>query len=620
MPDATISHDKKWSTLKRRIRQDWSALPASDVFGEAVRRGGLYRWGISISQNGPCCEEEQWLSRLACGVAVGQSFGEVNPRDWIIGFHESLPSHECRIGDVSRVLLYAAAMPKLLSFVDEDSWWSLLGTIQSFRDSLMRQDCDPLLKSIGVAEIGLTLAWSLRALPTCVRALSSSLQSLSEWLDHLDFAVSKSLEEPSRMRIALASGYRQRCLLRALRKHSGFPKKKGGSDRKRCEELLPLVDELVVELATWCAALTRNDGTSAFSEVGVHDARDDSSKRGLLRTTASLDPECLLPAMNAALGDNRSRGRLAWKVHLPESMLHDEDAKIACLLPEWDVRRSRAVFRYRDEQTDLELTAGKRAVILGKLTQQILVDGSAIHPQGEWVNTCEYSDDDVHYLEVERVYERGFVIQRQFMVVREDRCCLLADAIVPGEITGDGAGQGRTMSGASSRDDSPPWLEYQLRVPLGTTINATPETETNEWLLGTGKPQAMVFPLAANEWKSGPGHARLSQTDDHQLLFSIRGRGALFAPLWIDFDRKRVRKPKTWRKLTVGERLEVIPESEAAAFRLQVGSEHWMLYRSLRRPEAPRTFFGKQVMADFYCGRFDAEEQSYEDLITVENN
>jgi hypothetical protein len=49
-----------------------------------------------------------------------------------------------------------------------------------------------------------------------------------------------------------------------------------------------------------------------------------------------------------------------------------------------------------------------------------------------------------------------------------------------------------------------------------------------------------------------------------------------------------------------------------------------LLYRALPELEPtrpmPHTVFGKHLLADFYCARFDAEEQSYEELITVEDD
>ena len=113
--------------------------------------------------------------------------------------------------------------------------------------------------------------------------------------------------------------------------------------------------------------------------------------------------------------------------------------------------------------------------------------------------------------------------------------------------------------------------------------------------------------------------AQLQVTDDRHLLLTSTGQGQLYVPLWIDLSRNRFRLNRTWRQLTVGEQLKLVPASTAAAYRVQVGRSQWIVYRSMAE-SGPRTFFGKQIIADFYCARFDAKKQSYEDLITVEDN
>jgi hypothetical protein len=71
--------------------------------------------------------------------------------------------------------------------------------------------------------------------------------------------------------------------------------------------------------------------------------------------------------------------------------------------------------------------------------------------------------------------------------------------------------------------------------------------------------------------------------------------------------------------LTVAQQLRIVAPQIAAAYRIQVGSSQWVLYRSMSEP-AVRTFFGRQLISDFYCARFDRDEQTYEDLITVEES
>ena len=61
----------------------------------------------------------------------------------------------------------------------------------------------------------------------------------------------------------------------------------------------------------------------------------------------------------------------------------------------------------------------------------IELEGQELAPCGEWDEVCEYTDDDVHYLEIEQPWTSDVLLQRQILVIREDRCVLLADAVLP---------------------------------------------------------------------------------------------------------------------------------------------------------------------------------------------
>jgi hypothetical protein len=59
-----------------------------------------------------------------------------------------------------------------------------------------------------------------------------------------------------------------------------------------------------------------------------------------------------------------------------------------------------------------------------------------------------------------------------------------------------------------------------------------------------------------------------------------------------------------WRPLTVAQNGTAVPNSQAAGFRLQVGKEQWLIYRSLSRILEPRTVLGQHTMYETLIGRF----------------
>lgn len=80
----------------------------------------------------------------------------------------------------------------------------------------------------------------------------------------------------------------------------------------------------------------------------------------------------------------------------------------------------------------------------------------------------------------------------------------------------------------------------------------------------------------------------------------------MFAPLFVDLNRKRLDKPLTWRQLTVGQLREIVPHDVAVGYRVQVGKAQWLMYRSLA-PAAIRTVLGQNLMHEFLVGRFHAD-------------
>ncbi|MEO1524595.1 MAG: hypothetical protein AAFX06_04125 [Planctomycetota bacterium] len=596
----SVPSPNQWSGLRENILSSEQTLPPESVFGDSFRRGGVYRWGIP-SAFGACDEDPVcWqLTRLAVGQKVPKKQFRGGWEAARLEFQDRLSGSVGVIGDAWEALVWSAAMPGLMKELGEGGWWDLLGALQDYRDRVIRSRTNPTVTLLGAAELGSTLAWRLSALPSCRRLMTSSLELLDEWLGESEETLSQSLSEPKQTRLVLASLLRCRFILKALSDHGGL----GTSRKWNASD-----DDTLVELATWVTAMTRRDGACVFDPIGL-EAREDAGINGLLMRAGELDPESLGPAIESATGAVQTSGRLAWQVSLPEAMLHDEEACFACLLPEWDVRRGRIFVSYAQRDAQIELMAGKTVVLSGAMETTVVADGKALKPRGDWVATCEYTDDDVHYLELEQPWSGGYVVQRQLMLIREDRCCLIADGVLRGSQNRDSAKPFRSESET---------IEYRLSIPLASTIQCQRETETAELFLVDDKSQTMVLPLTASEWRSGSTQTVLENTPDGQLSLVARGRGQLYAPLWLDFTRARFRKKRTWRQLTVAEQLEIVTPNTATAFRVQVGKEQWILYRSMSDP-VPRTFFGKHMIADFFAARFDAGSESFEDLITVDD-
>lgn len=579
-----------WETVQQRYLAKKKKNAAEKIFGAAAKRGSVYRWGVAVAGGGPCDEETQLLSRLACsqpGRAIKRaSVDLIAASDQFSERIQQARSYSVR--DATGMVLWSAALPALSTLLDPQRWSRVLSGIEQARESILQQHrCYlPTFLILGV-ELGLTLAWRLGGSTPERQLVASSVDALAQWCEQDEESIAVAVSGATETRLVMASFIRSRLLLEHL---SG---KRLGKRNK----------QVGVELGTWVAAMTTATGGSAFSSAGRRDLSDDLAPAGLLAQVTELDTEALSPAIAAALGATQSGGRLAWQVDLPETFHHDPHAKLSVMFADWDVRRGRTHVDYSGEDVRIEVFAGRPMVLAGRWQTMIEIDGREQQPCGPWTDACEYSDDDVHYLEIEQPWTADVLLQRQLLLLREDRCLLLADAILP--------------RGDSVLD--PNVIRYVSRLPLGRSIEVQCEDETREVFLTDRRPRGLVLPLSGSEWRVGPTDALLKGSQDGHLVLSTEGRLRLYAPLWFDFQRRRLDRKRTWRQLTVADELRIVSRDEAVGYRIQVGSEQWMLYRSLAGRRC-RTLLGKHLISDFFASRFDPGDGSHDELLTVDDN
>lgn len=587
--DAQIGLDQ-WKSLSSKITKRAGHETAREIFGKAARGGSVYRWGFSAALGRSCDSQLRALSRMACDVRLGRK--EVDGVEFpsvvdalIDRINGTSP---LRPAESAEIVLWAASLPALTRVLDQGRWWHLLSSIQQFREAILQrgEPFSPAHLILG-GELGLTLAWRLRDLPSCKRLQSSSIDALKEWCRRDDESVSSAIAGSTNGRLVLAS------LLRSLTLIEKISSSRIGKQPFR----------VGASLATWVTAMTTHTGETAFSSASEKDVRDDIGPHGLLVSATRLDPDSLRPALSAALGKKQSGGRLVWEIDLPESLHHDVESKVAVMFPDWDVRRGRTHVDYSGEEMRLEVFAGRSCAIAGKVQTLIELDDVEQQACGEWEELCEFSDDDVHYLEFEQPWTGGIKLQRQLMLLRDDRCLLLGDTVM-------------TENGSFEKSRV---IHYSSRLPIGRSIKIESEEETREAFFSDGSRRGMIVPLAATEWRIGATDATLKETNDHHVLHSVKGQNRLYAPLWFDFQQRRFKRMRTWRQLTVADQLRIVGRDESVAYRIQIGSEHWMVYRSLG-DLACRTALGKHLIADFYCSRFDPGDGSHDEMVTVDDN
>jgi len=294
---------------------------------------------------------------------------------------------------------------------------------------------------------------------------------------------------------------------------------------------------------------------------------------------------------NLLHGRNRGRCDLLWgqnesaRPKLPRAWSSSEDpsAVLRAMRPGWSLSNPRLSAWYAGATCFVDLSRGRHALSSGEWGMEVEINGLPVRPTSDWARLCRVSDRDGDYLELEISLERGVRVERQMYLAREDRFLFLADAIFA---------------------ERPSSLRYCGRLPWCKAGSVG------------GKTRVVVIPLALPERTADHDGGILRRTDSGlELCMNASGR-ALYAPLWIDLERRRFGKPVAWRQLTVAEHGIVQPRDAAAGYRAAVGRRQWLFYRSLG-PRGNRTLLGHNLVSETLIARFRPDGE-VEPLIEIE--
>jgi hypothetical protein len=263
---------------------------------------------------------------------------------------------------------------------------------------------------------------------------------------------------------------------------------------------------------------------------------------------------------------------------------YNADRKVALLRRDRKAPHDDMLVDFSHDDVQIELHGGGRTLACGDWRWRVTAAGQTLVPAGLWTAAAWRSDKEGDYLKIELPLSGGWKIERQILLARKERFLLLADALV-----------GRTAEAAE--------LHYAHSLPLSTEVALQPARETREVFLTAGKqPRATLVPPGLAEWRAEYCHAELGSSDGRLTLHQAAQGRNLYAPLWIDLDPRRLRRPVTWRRLTVGENLAAVPRDTAVGYRIQAGTQQWLIYRSLA-PVGNRSVLGHNTYHSFVCLR-----------------
>ncbi len=468
----------------------------------------------------------------------------------------------------------AQALPAIASACDEGQWHE---TLDSLIDMSVSPRSDWELSPWGYQLVSVELPMTLAFLIPEIDSMDSTghdaairlNNSLSVMLDLDGWPAADYL----RLLAPLAASW-TRCLKMARK--AGY-----ASD--------PAVDEQVQWLVPQIFRLMRNDGSlmlSNFQDSPVDEVFSDqllSLMKGKRRHKKFAE----------VCRKRKPKRTDVEAIDLQESSL-SEWAASGVLQGQWRRRSPKLAIDYSSQQCRLEF--GRDVPLIGgQAMPEIRLDDQLLEPVSDFETVCDEQNDHLDFLELEIELSGSAMLQRQIILSRRDEFLILADAI---------------STPRSGR------IDYRCHWPLAPGVSVMRESETREVYLTTGKIQSLVLPLALPEWKAVRFEGQLD-FDQQNLSLTQRASGrTLYAPLVFDLNPKRSKRPRTWRSLTVAERLEIVPNEAAAAFRIQLDAQQWILYRSLTE-NGNRTFMGENFVGEFFLGSFDAKGR-VEPLLQIE--
>lgn len=264
-----------------------------------------------------------------------------------------------------------------------------------------------------------------------------------------------------------------------------------------------------------------------------------------------------------------------------------------------------------DRRIRTECRVGGRTVFSGVWDLAVRLDGKTLEAAGDWENVCEESSAERLYWELSLSLAHGFRVERQFLLAPNERIALLADSVIgpEGGRLGDNRCGGR--------------LEYKSRLTLNGAFDFFADGQGREALGcfgGQRRPFVRVFPLTLSEWKQDSSRGEFFVENDAAILTAVENGvenvPAIYAAYCFDLDRKRLSRPFTWRRLTVGRNREKASDTEAVGFRYQAGNGHYLFYKSLADP-VPRSVLGEHFDQEFVFARFIPDGKT-EPILEVE--
>ena len=490
----------------------------------------------------------------------------------------------------------AYAMPKLARELPAESWWQLLERLREIATRAQTNNVDwpgdplaVLQQQLLVGELPLALGYLFPE----VRATRALRNDASESLSEAICALTDGQGLPD-ARLLPVLGPLLACWTRVT--WLGAQMKHGPWSREADLQYQWLVRHAI--------RLADKNGRFVLTPLAGKDVNDKHSQN------EAWDKNLFAMALRLA-GDRGDRAAAAVALpsgvlckhfradpaDLPRPSLNSDWSAITIMASGWSQSDIRLATAYVAAPMTIELSVAGEKLLAGLWDFETHCDGKIAKPTGDWEQLCWERGKRFDLLELGRTLSDGLRLERQLLFGRDDRVLYLADSI-------------------TSRDGAAHTIRHSSELPLAQNIHWQPEAESRDGDFVGQKIRAAVLPVALKEWRSDPRGGTLEARSGRLVLTQETRSRTLCCPLVIDLDRKRSKKPRTWRQLTVGENLEIVPHDVAVGYRAQSGDDQWLFYRSLA-PPGNRTVLGQNIAGEFSAGRFLATGK-YKEWIEIE--
>ena len=280
-------------------------------------------------------------------------------------------------------------------------------------------------------------------------------------------------------------------------------------------------------------------------------------------------------------------------------MLHEEGtfsewAGLAVFQQDWNADSPRVAVALDEEKFRMEVCRGSKLFELTGLPD-VSINGKTLQTDDEWEEVGSHFDDDIDYLELELDLDDDVTLQRQLCLIHDDEMLLIADSV---------------FCKSAER------IDYRNEWTLADSITPMQESENNEYYLRQKEIRSLVLPLNLSEWQSANSDDKIQATDQKLTVSqSVLGK-TLYSPVWVSLNPEASVQPRTWRKLSVSEAMQTVPDDVARAYRVRIGDNQWVFYKSFGEV-GNRTFLGQNQTSDLFIGKF-LEDGNVEELLAID--